>query len=136
VKRAIIMTAAALAAVSFAGCSQIAQLKPVAGDAVISVRTATIDSALQKGITFKVAPVCTYEGTEYDCAGTAADGQPLTSVATAYDKPQVPAEFASQVPADAKDSDTFIVMEVKLGGQTIFKGLSSEVLSENARAKQ
>lgn len=135
-KRAMTIAAAALAAVSFAGCSQIAQLKPVAGDAVISVRTATIDTALQKGITFKVAPVCTYQGTEYDCAGTAADGQPVTSVATSYDKPQVPAEYASQVPADAKDSDTFIVMEVKVGSQTIFKGLSSEVLSQNARANQ
>lgn len=134
-KRAMTMAAAGLAALSIAGCSQIAQLKPVAGDAVISVRTATIDAALQNGVQFKVAPVCTYKGTEYDCEGKATDGRTVISVATAYDKPQVPAEYASLVPADAKDSDTFIVMEVKAGDQTIFKGLTSEVLSKSARAE-
>jgi hypothetical protein len=124
------------AVVTMAGCSQAAQFAPVAGDAVTSVRIATIDVALDQGLQFSAAPVCTYEGTEYDCQGTLSDSRELISTATQVAKPDVPTELAGQIPADATDDDTFIVLDVSVAGSPIYRGLANAVLDENGRVGQ
>lgn len=130
-------TAVAFAGViALAGCSQAAQFTPVAGDAVTSVRIATIDVALDQGLQFSAAPVCTYEGTEYDCEGTLSDSRALTSSATQVSTADVPAELVGQVPSDAKDDDTFIVLDVAVAGAPIYRGLANAVLNDNGRVAQ
>jgi len=131
------VSVAMLAAVSLAvaGCSQAAQFQPVAGDAVTSVRIATVDVALGQGLQFAAAPVCSYEGTEYDCAGTLSDDRPLTSSATQVTKADVPTELAGLLPPDATDTDSFIVLNVAVDGAPIYRGLANVVLDENGRVK-
>lgn len=127
---------AAAAVVALAGCSQAAQFTPVAGDAVTSVRIATIDVALNQGLQVGAAPVCTYEGTEYDCKGTLVDNRELTSTATQVSKADVPTELVGQVPSDATDDDTFIVLDVAVAGAPIYRGLANAVLNDNGRVAQ
>lgn len=127
---------AAASGLAVSGCSQAAQFQPVAGDAVTSVRIATVDVALGQGLQFAAAPVCTYEGAEYDCAGTLSDDRPLTSSATQVTKADVPTELAGLVPPDATDTDSFIVLNVAVDGAPIYRGLANVVLDENGRVKQ
>lgn len=127
---------AAVAVTALTGCSQAAQFTPVAGDAVTSVRIATVDVALDQGLTFSAAPVCTYEGTEYDCKGTLSDSREITSMATQVNKADVPLELVGQVPGDATDGDTFIVLDVAVDGSPIYRGLANAVLDENGRVAQ
>lgn len=130
------MAAAVLAPLTLAGCSQAAQFQPVAGAAVTTVRIATIDVLVQQGLTVEAAPVCTYyEGTEFDCVGTVSGGQTVTSKAQQVTKEEVPAELAGQIPSEAAEGTSFIVLEVDVAGAPIYRGLTAAVLNENGRVQ-
>ncbi|MCB0916280.1 MAG: hypothetical protein H6525_01115 [Actinobacteria bacterium] len=130
------VAAAAVAAVAVTGCSQVAQLRPVAGDSLASLRTTTIDTVLAAGDTFKSAPVCTADGTDLSCEGLTTDGVAVLSKGQMTATTEIPSEFADQVPGWAKDTDTFLVAEVTVGSDVLFKGLAIEVLDENGRTQQ
>lgn len=136
-RRITIGLAAAASVVALAGCSQVAQLKPVAGDAVIFVRTATIDAATDAGITFRSAPVCTYSGNNYNCEGVATDGRSVTSAATSMTIAELPADLKpTPAPGDqTSDSDKAVVIEVKAGDQSLYKGLVKSLLAKEARTQ-
>lgn len=68
--------------VSIAGCSQVAVLEPVAGDAITSVQIATSDVLTSKDIKVRTWPTCTSVGEDYTCAGTTTTNQPIESKAT------------------------------------------------------
>jgi len=127
------LAVSALTVVALAGCSQAAQFQPVAGDAVTSVRIATIDVAQQQGLTVTAAPVCDYAGTEFDCRGSLTDGRQLTSTATQVTREEVPAELAGQLPPDAPGLTKVLVLDVMVDGQPIYRGLANAVLDENGR---
>ncbi len=133
----LIMAAAALTAVAAtAGCSQIAQLKPVAGDAVTGVRIATNDVLLDAGVAIQVAPVCTFTETDYTCKGTTTDGQPILAQASQVATDAVPPDLTLAAEESEEGADDVVVLEVTVGDQQIFRGLVSEVLRQNARADQ
>ena len=117
------------------GCSQAAQFQPVAGAAVTTVRIATIDVLVQQGLTVESAPVCTYEGTEFDCVGTVSGGQTVTSKAKQVTKEEVPAELVGQIPTETAEGTSFIVLDVEVAGAPIYRGLTAAVLNENGRAQ-
>lgn len=127
--------AVAIASVSVAGCSQVAQLRPVAGDSVIAVRTATIDAVLASGASFRSAPLCTFEGTDYTCEGITADGQAVLGSGAEVDRDEVPAEFAEAVPEWATPADSFVVLTVTIGDSVVFEGLTEAVLDDNSRTR-
>ena len=130
-----LLAAALLLPLGLAGCSQAAQFQPVAGAAVTTVRIATIDVLVQQGLTVEAAPVCTYEGTEFDCTGTVSGGQAVTSRAQQVTKDEVPPELAGQIPPDAAEGTNFIVLEVDVAGAPVYRGLTVAVLNENGRAQ-
>lgn len=72
----------AAASLALAGCTQVAQFRPVAGDAITSVSIATNDVLLQEGIEILVVPTCEYTEPTYTCTGSTVAGQTITSVAT------------------------------------------------------
>ena len=85
------MTAALAAGVLSAGalvlggCSnigtEIATLKPVAGDKLTGLNIAVNDVLLAKGVNVLVAPVCTFETDSYSCSGTTVEEQPIKATA-------------------------------------------------------
>lgn len=135
-KRFLMAAAAVTAVVATAGCSQIAQLKPVAGDAVTGVRIATNDVLLNAGVAIQVAPVCTFVETDYTCTGSTTDGQPIVAKASQVATDSVPADLTLDAEESEEGADDVVVLEVTVGDQTIFRGLVSEVLRRNARADQ
>lgn len=135
-RRLTIVAAAGLAAAGLAGCSQVQQLQPVAGDAEITVRAATIDVALSSGLAFKSAPVCEYSGTHFTCQGIASDGRPVIGEADQFTTPEVPSQFKADLPADAAAADKFIVIKVTAGDATLYEGLTGKIMEQNARTAQ
>ncbi len=133
---ATFVAAASVAAVAVTGCSQVAQLRPVAGDALISLRTVTIDTVLESGADFKTAPVCTADGEDLSCEGLTTDGTAVLSKGQKQATTDIPSEFANQIPGWATATDTFVVAEVTVGSDVIYKGLAIEVLDENGRTQQ
>lgn len=129
------LAAAVLVPLSLTACSQAAQFQPVAGAAVTTVRIATIDVLVQQGLTIEAAPVCTYEGTEFDCTGTVSGGQTVTSKAQQVTKEEVPPELVGQIPTEAAEGTDFIVLEVDVAGAPVYRGLTAAVLNENGRAQ-
>lgn len=129
------IAAAALVPLTITGCSQVAQFAPVAGAAVTTVRIATIDVLVQQGLTVQAAPVCTYEGDEFDCVGTVAPDQQVTSRGTMVTRDEVPPELAGQIPSEAGEDASFIVLEVDVAGAPIYRGLTAAVLNENGRTQ-
>lgn len=114
-KKIILSAAVLLAAASLTGCaSQIAALKPVGGDDLAGVRTATIDVVLAQGFEFLEAPVCTQSATEISCVGSTTDSEEVTSVST----------------LDGNKNVT-----VTLGSNTIYQGSIAEVLEKAARGE-
>lgn len=134
-RKTSLLAAVVLVPLTLAGCSQAAQFQPVAGAAVTTVRIATIDVLVQQGLTVEAAPVCTYEGTEFDCVGTVSGGQTVTSKAQQVTKEEVPAELAGQIPTEAAEGTSFIVLEVDVAGSPIYRGLTAAVLNENGRVQ-
>lgn len=135
-KRLIMAATAITAVIATAGCNQIAQLQPVAGDAVTGVRIATNDVLLNAGVAIQVAPVCTFVDTDYTCKGTTTDGLPIVAEATTVATDQVPPDLVLAAEESEEGADDVVVLEVTVGDQTIFRGLVSEVLRRNARAVQ
>jgi hypothetical protein len=135
-RRLTIVAAAGLAVAGLAGCSQVAQLQPVAGDAEITVRAATIDVALSQGLTFKSAPTCEYSGTHFTCQGLATDGRAVIGEADQYTTPEVPQQFQADLPKDAAAADKFIVIKVTAGDATLYQGLTGTIMEQNARTAQ
>jgi len=122
-----------VAAVS--GCTQVAQLQPVAGDGVTSVRIATNDVLLNANVPVKMFPVCTYEGTNYSCKGATEAGVQIVSEGETYAAADLPAKY--QTP-DVKANDSkvlkFIVIQVKVGPKVLYDGPTTVVLRKNGRA--
>lgn len=106
--------AAAVAVTALTGCSQIAALAPVGGNALAEVRFGAIDVLQQKNIEVLTAPVCAQAetGPVVTCSGTSMDGRQIT--------------VTSSVASDAQ-------LIVALGEETIFSGSLAEVLDEAAR---
>lgn len=107
---------AALGALALAllltGCSQVAALAPVGGDAEAAARIATIDVLLAQGVELGEAPECQSTDEAISCTGTTADGQQIVaSATTAADSP----------------------LEVSVGGTTIFTGTVADVIADASR---
>jgi len=121
---------ALLAAASTAGCSQVAQLRGVAGGEVSAVRTATNDVLIEQGVAIGVAPVCDVEDPGYACRGTTADGAEITSEATVLaDYGETTDEYGAYVPAD-------IALVVRVDGAEIFNGKVEDVLVGNGQVAE
>jgi hypothetical protein len=122
-----IVLAVVLAAVSTAGCTQVAQLRGVAGGEISAVRTATNDVLVDRNVAIDVAPVCTLEDPIYACVGTSIDGAEIRSEATVLTAfCATKDEYGACVPAD-------IALTVTVGGRRIFKGKVEEVLVSNGQ---
>lgn len=122
--RRLLLVAAGL---TLAGCSQIQQLQPVAGDEVTSVRIATIDVLASEDVPVLVAPVCTASAETYDCKGTTTAGEPITSqsvVRAAFGATTDP--YGAPAPAD-------ISLVVSVGAKKIYDGTVQEVLDRAGR---
>jgi hypothetical protein len=122
-----ILLAAALAATATAGCTQVAQLRGVAGAEVSSVRTATNNVLVDEGVAIDVAPVCALEDPVYVCLGSTSDGAEIRSEATVLaDYGETTDEYGAYVPAD-------IALVVTVGGTEIFNGKVEDVLVSNGQ---
>jgi hypothetical protein len=131
VRRPKPLTAAiALGAVvlSSAGCTQVAQLRGVAGADISAVRTATNDVLVQKEVAIRVAPVCEFDGSTYTCEGTTADGAAITSTAVVRSEYGATTdEYGAYVPAD-------VSLVVTVGGAPLYTGTVSDVLQRAGQA--
>jgi hypothetical protein len=125
-----------VAAMALTGCSQVAQLQPVAGDSLSTVRSVTIDTVLESGKQFKTVPVCTAEGEDITCQGLTTDSQVVASTGQSLAKSDIPSEFADQVPGWATDSDTFVVAKVTVGQDVLYDGVALEALDEFGSTSQ
>ncbi len=116
---------AVLALIPLAGCTQIAQLQPVAGAEVTAVRIATNDVLVDKGVPIGVAPVCDVEGDLYVCKGTTRNGREIRSEAKSLeefgDDDRVRCVLAGGGLAEGD------------GGSEIFNGQVETVLADNAQ---
>lgn len=110
------------------GCSQVAELQPVAGDAVTSVRIAAYDVLIDNKVAIRVAPTCTYTDVDYTCKGTTADDKPILVEAK-----QLAAYGATQDEFGA-DNEAKVTLKVSVGGEQIYKGYVNDVLTKEAQA--
>jgi hypothetical protein len=111
-----------LLAVATVGCSQVAQLRGVAGGQVSAVRAATNDVLVREEVAIDVAPVCEFAEPLYVCRGTTADDKEITSEATVLaDYGQTTDEWGAYMPAD-------VSLVVRVGGDEIFNGKVEDVL--------
>ena len=104
--------AIALAGLGLGGCSQVAALAPVGGDAVAEVRYGAIDVLLANGVELLEAPTCTATGSEVTCSGSTTDGRAIDVVSSTTD--------------DA-------LLDVRVGGDELFSGALADVLDAAAR---
>jgi hypothetical protein len=114
--------AVGLCAAVLAGCSQVAQLQPVAGDQITAIRIATIDVITEAKVDVLVAPTCTADGANYQCQGTTMSGAPITSVAV------VEAEYGATKDAFGAPEQAKVSLSVKVGSKQIYSGTVQEVL--------
>lgn len=116
IMKKIVFTASLFLCVSvLTGCaSQIAALKPVGGDDLAGVRTATIDMVISRGYGFLEAPVCAQSDTQISCVGSTTDNQEVTSLS---------------------DLDGNKNVTIKIGADTIYQGSITEVLEKAARGE-
>lgn len=113
-RRSTVAVAACLAAVGLAGCSQMAELQPVAGDAITSVQIATSDVVQSNvGTSVKTWPVCTADGSTYTCRGTMMDGQAIESTG----------------------SGSPVMLTVKVGDKQLYQGPVSDVIEKAGRQR-
>lgn len=104
-----------LAMAGLTGCaSQIAALRPVGGDALAGVRTATIDLVLAQGYEFLEAPVCSQDETQITCLGSTTENSEVASV--------------SLLDGNAN-------VTVTVDGETLYQGSIAEVLEKAARGE-
>jgi len=120
--------AAALAVglvVATTGCSQVAQLRGVAGDQVTAVRTATNDVLVEQGVDIGIAPVCAADDPVYTCTGSTSDGQPITAEA------RVVAEFGATTDQYGADRPADVSLVVRVGGSEVFSGTVADVIARS-----
>lgn len=110
--RAIAIPAIALAALTLTGCSQVAALAPVGGNAVSEVRYGAIDVLHALGVVIGQAPTCTTRGVVITCAGTTASGQAIAVVSS---------------------SDALARLDIEVAGTSVFSGSLQQVLDAAAQ---
>ncbi|MCU0294799.1 MAG: hypothetical protein MUD05_01955 [Candidatus Nanopelagicales bacterium] len=118
---------AVVALIPLAGCSQIAQLQPVAGAEVTAVRIATNDVLTDNRVPIAVAPVCELEADLYVCKGSARNGDEIRSEAKSLE------EFGATKTEYGAYSPAVISLKVTVGAREIFNGQVETVLAENAQ---
>ncbi len=94
------------------GCSQFAELQPVAGDEITSVKIATNDVLVDKQVDVLVWPVCSFADEAYTCQGTEVGGAAITS----------------SVPVQEP-----LLLKVSVDGKVLFQGPLKPVITEAAR---
>jgi CRISPR/Cas system endoribonuclease Cas6 (RAMP superfamily) len=103
-----------LAALALTACSQVAELQPVAGDAIISVQIATSDIVQSTvGTAVTTWPTCEFDGTTYTCTGRMIDGRPIVGTGTG----------------------TPIKLTVTVGDQQVYEGLVTDVIEKAGRSR-
>lgn len=110
-----------------AGCTQVAQLRGVAGGQVSAVRTATNSALVDAGVVIGTAPTCAFEDPRYVCAGTAADDQPIRSVA------EVRAAFGATKDEWGAPEPADVSLVVTVGDITVYEGTVEDVLTRQGR---
>lgn len=132
--RTVAWLGCAAAALTLVGCSQVAELQPVAGDGVTSVRIATTDVLTSQKVPIQQVPVCTYQDSTYSCQGTTASGEKITStgksVAASDAIKKYPDLQAVQQNTLIKE---FVIIEVKVGSRVLYAGPSAFVLNKAGR---
>ncbi len=118
---------AVLALIPLAGCSQIAQLQPVAGAEITAVRIATNDVLVQEKVPIDVAPTCELAGDLYVCTGTTRTGGAIRSEA------QMKEAFGATKTEYGADSPAVISLKVTVNSREIFNGQVQTVLADNAQ---
>lgn len=103
------LAVAIVAVVALTGCSQIAALTPVGGDAVTSVRNAVYDVLVDQEVPIMVAPQCESVDSGFTCIGTTVDGA------------EIRAEAGASAPYP---------LTITVGGDEIFTGDAQQVLDE------
>lgn len=116
-------------AVVLAGCSQVAQLQPVAGAEISAVRAATNTILVQRQVPIEVAPVCEFQDPEFVCAGTAVGGAQITARATGRE-----AGPGSLGDPQAVYPDLDLVVQV--AGETLYQGPVVDVFFEAGQVEQ
>ena len=96
-----------LLAAVLSGCSQIGALTPVGGAAITSVRNATNDVLIERGVEILVAPICERGAEAFTCKGSTVDGKDITAKAGLV----APYE-----------------LRIDVGGEEVFSGTAQEVL--------
>lgn len=102
------------AAVALSGCSQLAALAPVGGDAIAEVRYGAIDVLLARNIDLLDAPTCTaaVDGVTVTCSGSTLDGRSIEVVSSTADDAQ---------------------LDVTVGGSAVYSGPLADVIDAAAR---
>jgi hypothetical protein len=115
-------------ALSSAGCTQVAQLRGVAGGQVSAVRAATNDALVWHDVAIRVAPVCGFDGSvTYTCAGTTTDGSPIASTAV------VRSEFGASTGPYGEPAPADVSLVVTVGGATLYDGTVEDVLQRSGQ---
>ena len=121
---------AALLLLGATGCSQVAQLQPVAGAQISAVRTATIDVLVDSKVPIEVAPVCEFVDPTFICQGSTSDGFPSRSEAEVLAPyGETTDEWGAYVPAD-------VSLIVTVGADTVYDGKVEDVLLSNGQEGQ
>lgn len=94
------------------GCTQVAVLKPVAGDALTSVSNATSDVLTSGGVEVMTWPVCSFADAVYTCRGQTVAGESILGTAP---------------------SATPLQLTVKVGERTLYQGPLQAVLDQAGR---
>lgn len=114
--------AALLLLLGATGCSQVAQLQPVAGAQISAVRTATLDVLVAGNVPIEVAPVCGFVDPRFICEGSTSDGSPIRSEAEVLAPyGETTDEWGAYVPAD-------VSLVVTVGADTLYHGKVEDVL--------
>jgi hypothetical protein len=115
---------------ALAGCSQVAQLQPVAGGQISAVRTATNDVLVEQYVDIQVAPVCTFEDPKFVCAGSTTDGEKIRAEANVLaDFGATTTEYGAYSPAD-------VSLVINVGDRQIFDGKVEDVLVDNGQVNR
>ncbi len=125
--RIVLALALPCAALVLSGCTQAAQLQPVAGGQISAVRTATNDVLVDENVDIDVAPVCEFEDPLFVCVGSTADGEEIRSQA------EVLAEFGDTETEYGAYTPAEVSLVVTVGDEQIYDGNVQDVLVDNGR---
>lgn len=126
-RKTLLLSAVVLTAAALGGCSQAAQLQPVAGGQISAVRTATNDILVEKGVEVEVAPVCVFEDPLFICRGNTIEGEQIVSEAKVISEfGATKTEYGAYTPAD-------VSLVIKVGTGEIYNGKVENVLVSNGQ---